>query len=225
MSTETSKGKHPATKLPLQERVDYMTVVAAMAAADGELAATEVDSLRKACHDLGLGPREMGEVIAAAERPDEVHVKQVVARLRSSDLRFTLMTDLFFMAYADDKLVEAEKHKLGELADALSITKEQRLAIKKYVEAVRKAATAQGVSAEELKQLGGTVAASLGSAGIPIAAVAVLGVPGLSAAGITSGLAALGLGLGMASGIGVAVAIGVGSFFGIRWLYKKLVGA
>jgi len=78
---------------------------------------------------------------------------------------------------------------------------------------------------EELKQLGGTVAASLGSAGIPIAAVAVLGVPGLSAAGITSGLAALGLGLGMASGIGVAVAIGVGSFFGIRWLYKKLVGA
>ena len=164
-------------------------------------------------------------MIAAAERPDEVHVKQVVARLRSSDLRFTLMTDLFFMAYADDKLVEAEKHKLGELADALSITKEQRLAIKKYVEAVRKAATAQGVSAEELKQLGGTVAASLGSAGIPIAAVAVLGVPGLSAAGITSGLAALGLGLGMASGIGVAVAIGVGSFFGIRWLYKKLVGA
>jgi len=57
------------------------------------------------------------------------------------------MTDLFFMAYADDKLVEAEKHKLGELADALSITKEQRLAIKKYVEAVPQSCDCPGSEA------------------------------------------------------------------------------
>src|SRR5205085_10284638 len=50
------------------------------------------------------------------------------------------------------------------------------------------------------------VAAGLPAVGIPIAAVSVLGsVGGLSAAGITSGLAALGLGLGMVPGIGVAI--------------------
>ena len=36
------------------------------------------------------------------------------------------------------------------------------------------------------------------------------------------GAGALGMGLGMTTGIGVAAAIGVGSYFGVRWLYKKV---
>jgi hypothetical protein len=43
-------------------------------------------------------------------------------------------------------------------------------------------------------------------------------VIGLCAAGITSGLAALGPGLGMVPGIGVAVLIGIGAFLGVRAL-------
>lgn len=51
--------------------------------------------------------------------------------------------------------------------------------------------------------------AGLGAVGIPVAGVYFSGsVIGLSAAGITSGLAALGLGLGMVPGIGVAIVIG-----------------
>lgn len=62
-------------------------------------------------------------------------------------------------------------------------------------------------------------AAGLVAVGIPIAAVYVSGsVIGLSAAGITSGLAALGLGLGMVPGIGVAVLLGTGVFLGVRAL-------
>lgn len=63
--------------------------------------------------------------------------------------------------------------------------------------------------------------------GVPLAAVYLSGsVIGLSAAGMTSGLAALGMGgvLGlssMATGIGVAVLIGVGTYAGVR----KLTGA
>ena len=55
--------------------------------------------------------------------------------------------------------------------------------------------------------------------GIPIAAVVYSGaVVGLSAAGITSGLAALGLGLGMIPGIGVAILLGAGIFVGLNAL-------
>ena len=51
--------------------------------------------------------------------------------------------------------------------------------------------------------------------GIPIAALYLSGsVIGLSAAGITSGLAALGLGFGMVSGIGIAILVGIGIFIG-----------
>ncbi len=68
------------------------------------------------------------------------------------------------------------------------------------------------------------LASKAGAVGIPIAAVYLSGsVAGLSAAGITSGLAALGLGgvLGfssMVTGIGAAVLIGVGAYKGIQWL-------
>lgn len=65
-----------------------------------------------------------------------------------------------------------------------------------------------------------TAASGLGAVGIPIAAVYFSGsVIGLSAAGITSGLAALGglVGLGgMVPGIGVAVLLGAGIFMGLN---------
>lgn len=60
--------------------------------------------------------------------------------------------------------------------------------------------------------------------GVPIAAIYLSGsVVGLSAAGITSGLATLGLGgvLGLSSmvtGVGVAVLIGVATYEGIKWI-------
>ncbi|WP_373377332.1 hypothetical protein [Cupriavidus nantongensis] len=71
------------------------------------------------------------------------------------------------------------------------------------------------------------ISARAAAVGTPLAAVYLSGsVIGLSAAGMTSGLAALGMGgfLGlssMATGIGVAVLIGVGTYAGI----KKLTGA
>ena len=72
-----------------------------------------------------------------------------------------------------------------------------------------------------------TLSAKAAAVGTPLAAVYLSGsVIGLSAAGMTSGLATLGMGgmLGMSSmatGIGVAVLIGVGAYVGVR----KLTGA
>lgn len=71
------------------------------------------------------------------------------------------------------------------------------------------------------------ISAKAAAVGTPLAAVYLSGsVIGMSAAGMTSGLAALGMGgvLGMSSmatGIGVAILIGVGTYAGVR----KLTGA
>lgn len=68
------------------------------------------------------------------------------------------------------------------------------------------------------------LAAKATSLGVPVLAVYFSGsVVGLSAAGITSGLAALGLGgiLGfssMVTGIGVAITLGIGVYKGIKWV-------
>lgn len=222
----STAAKHPATELPQSERVDYLIVIASMAAADGEVAGAEFEKLRAFCRALDLGALEAGQVMAALEGPDEVRIREVTARLKSSQLRFTLMTDLLFMAYADGKFVDSERREIRGLGDALGINDAQLEALEKYVQAVLKAEKAEEVGPEDFKKLGGDVAASLAAAGVPVAAVAVSGsVFGLSAAGITSGLAALGMGFGMASGLGVAVGIGVASYFGVRWLYRRVTGA
>ena len=63
------------------------------------------------------------------------------------------------------------------------------------------------------------LAAKAAGAGIPIAAIYISGsVIGLSAAGITSGLATLGLGLGMTGGLAVVGLIGVLSYKGVKHL-------
>jgi hypothetical protein len=114
--------------------------------------------------------------------------------------------------------------EIGEIADTLGINSAQQSAIDRYVAAMLRANKTKGSEADGLKKLGGEVAAGLAAAGVPIAAVGMSGsAAGLGAAGITSGLAALGMGLGVATGIGVALGIGVASYFGVRWLSKKVM--
>jgi hypothetical protein len=83
------------------------------------------------------------------------------------------------------------------------------------------------VTDDQIKNALKELSAKAAAVGTPLAAVYLSGsVVGMSAAGMTSGLASLGLGglLGlssMATGIGVAVLIGVGTYAGIR----RLTGA
>jgi uncharacterized tellurite resistance protein B-like protein len=215
--------KHPALQLPSEERAAYLRIVASLAAADGVVSDAEIAHLRGACGDLGLSEAEIGTVIAAAEEPDQAKLDEDLRLLRGSTLKFTLLSDLLFIAHADDTYSEEERNEVFAIGDALGINEGQRLAVNRYVAAMLKANRARGFEADDLKKLGGEVAAGLAATGVPIAAVAASGsVAGLSTAGITSGLAALGMGLGVTTGIGVVVGIGVASYFGVRWLAKKV---
>lgn len=82
----------------------------------------------------------------------------------------------------------------------------------------------ENVDDDKIKQAAKDLAAKAASVGAPIGAIYLSGsVMGLSAAGMTSGLASLGMGgmLGLSSmvtGIGVAVLIGVGVYQGVKYL-------
>jgi len=223
MSTETSKGKHPATKLPLQERVDYMTVVAAMAAADGELAATEVDHSEKPVTTSVLAPRD-GRVIAAAERPDEVHVKQVVARLRFQ--RPALHPDDRFVLHG---LRRRQARRGGETQTwgTCGRSLDYQGTAPRYQEVRRsrpQSCDCPGSERRGAEAARGTVAASLGSAGSPSQRLRCSAfLDWRSRYHFWARRARLGSGNGVRNRS--RGCFGVGSFFGIRWLYKKLVGA
>jgi uncharacterized tellurite resistance protein B-like protein len=217
--------KHPLYKYPEDEKVEYLCVVSSIASADGKVSDAEIAKIREFCKTVNLSASSIGRVISAAENPLEVNFDKIFKKISKSELRYTLLTDMIFLAFADTEYTAGEKNEIKQIAKKLDIKEEQLIAIEKYVQAILKA-NDSGNTRDDLKKLGGDVAAGLASAGIPIGAVAVSGsVFGLSAAGITSGLAALGLGLGMTTGIGVVAAIGVASYLSVRWVYKKSIGA
>ncbi|QMR78469.1 hypothetical protein [Enterobacter sp. RHBSTW-00175] len=65
------------------------------------------------------------------------------------------------------------------------------------------------------------VMAGAASAGVPVAAVALAGETGVSAVGMTTGLAALGCG-SMLAGVAVVGGLGVVSYLGVKYAFNAL---
>ena len=92
-------------------------------------------------------------------------------------------------------------------------------AIEELVKATHDAA--MGKDGDHHKK-GTAIAEKLAGVGVPIGAVAAVSAVGLEMAGVSTGLAALGMGLGVATGFGAVLGIGVGSYMGVKWLRGKL---
>jgi uncharacterized tellurite resistance protein B-like protein len=216
--------KHPLLKATDNEKVAYLSIVATIAAADGNISSDEIDNLIKLGEQVKISSDGLGKIISAAKEPNSAPIKKYIEELKSSELRFTLIADMYFLGYADDELTKDEIDEIKKISEQLNVKNEQVEAIAKYVKAMIDQAKGKIKGKETLKNVGSEVAGSLAAAGVPLGAVAVSGsVFGLSAAGMTSGLAALGLGFGMATGIGAVAAIGVVSFIGVRWATKKIM--
>ncbi|NUU95365.1 hypothetical protein XO10_02170 [Marinitoga sp. 1135] len=98
------------------------------------------------------------------------------------------------------------------LRKELNINDEQDKEIRNFVLKMKKIRE-RGLNDEYAKDTIKTAISGLSAVGVPITAIYFSGsVVGLSAAGITSGLAALGLGAGMVPGIGTAILLGVTVF-------------
>ncbi len=214
--------EHEARNIPLAERVAYATVVGSMAAADDVVAPAELDKLKSLCKALGLPDGETQKVIVTAESRNGVAAQRAMTRLAQSDLRFTLYTDCLLLAYADETVVKQEREMLQGIAKALQIDEAKAKLLEEYVTVAREAARPDA-DHQVAKARAEELASELAAVGIPVGAVALTSAAWLSAAGITTGLAAVGAGLGIATGFGAIVGLGVGTLYGVRWLHHKLV--
>jgi hypothetical protein len=137
-------------------------------------------------------------------------------------LKYTLISDLCLFAWNDSKFVYEEYKYILGIAEVLGITQEQVDAIKSVQENLKKINDIPSNS-ERFKKVMKDSVVTLAGVGVPIGAVAASGsVFGLSAAGITSGLAALGalVGGGMLAGAVVAVpVIAFGAAYGVKKLF------
>jgi len=136
----------------------------------------------------------------------------------SDELRFSVLVGIVEVVLADDIIVYNERIFLDHVCSELHITSTQLDAMVHFVQEGKRIEK-EGLDNNAAEIALKSAASGLTAVGIPIAAVYFSGtVIGLSAAGITSGLAALGLGLGMVPGIGIAILIGTGVFVGLKAL-------
>lgn len=215
---ETTSPPLNLATLPPASRAAFYGALFAMANADG---AIDKDELAHIVALLDVEDLPTG--VRAALQHYLIEPPRLLDTLRACGdgddaLRYGLMVNLVGVAWANDLIAPEQRYALTVAQQHLRIDDAQLAAIEAFVQqaqAVRHRGVDDRAAAESLKQ----ATAGLTAVGVPVAAVYLSGsVIGLSAAGITSGLAALGLGLGMVPGIGVAVLLGVAAYLGVTRL-------
>ena len=138
-------------------------------------------------------------------------------------LRCALMSDAIRVARATSDGPAREQSGIGRLAEMLELDDRKVEFLEDACTQDEKILDGQ-LSDAKITSAAKELAARAGAVGVPLGAIYLCGsVTGLSAAGIVSGLATLGLGgvLGlsaMVSGIGVVVIVGGVTYKGVRWV-------
>ena len=138
-------------------------------------------------------------------------------------LKCALMKDAIRVCRATSDGPVREQPGIGKLAEALDLDDKKVRFLEDACEQDEKILAGK-LSDSQIAATAKELAGRAGAVGVPLGAIYLSGsVTGLSAAGIVSGLAALGMGgvLGlsaMVTGIGVAIIVGGTTYKGVRWV-------
>lgn len=202
-----------------EQRVAFYGALFAMAAADDQVQREELELIYEMLDTNGLSNEARRRLYAYAIEPPALQDCFQALSDASEPIRHGLMLNLVEVAVSDYLLSDPEQEALTNAQRTLGVSDEQRAAMKEYAEKIRYVRE-RGIDDNHAADVIKSAVSGMTAVGIPIAAVIYSGsVVGLSAAGITSGLAAVGLGLGMIPGIGVVIVLGTVVFVGLSALF------
>lgn len=217
--------KHPLEEYSEGEQIAYLSVLSAVCYVDKEFSDKEKHQLDVLLEQLEISDEGKAKIFFSVyelKHGDKLANLEIIQNLGNTELKYTLISDLCLLAFADSKFLDEEYQYILEIGEFLGITQEQVDTIKSIQENLWRIKDIPPNS-EKFKQLIKDSAAKLAAGGVPVGAIAASGsVFGLSAAGITSGLAALGalVGGGMLAGAVIVVpAIAAGSAYGVKKLF------
>lgn len=217
--------------MPAEVRLAYLKVLIWLTYQDdGQIDERELAELQVLMTQLAFDAPMRLEIRAAISEPEHLNAhalcEEITALVPSGSemaLRVSLLKDAVRVHRATADGSSALKNPfVQELAKLFDINEAQLEFIEQACIQDEKILSGE-ISDSQLMATAKDLSAKAASVGVPIAAVYLSGsVAGLSAAGVTSGLATLGLGgvLGfssMVTGIGVAILLGVGIYKGLQW--------
>jgi hypothetical protein len=216
--------KHPLEEYSENEQIAYLSILSAVCYVDkvfGDMEKRQLDVLLAQLKISDVGKAKIYSSVFNLQREDKLANLEAIQILGNTELKYTLISDLCLFSLVDSKFTDEEYQYILGIGEVLGITQEQVDAIKSIQENLYKIKDIPPNS-EKYKRLIKDSATKLAGVGVPVAAIAASGsVFGLSAAGITSGLATLGaiVGGGMLLGAVVVVpAIALGTAYGVKKL-------
>lgn len=220
----SEEKKHLLEAYSENEQIAYLSFLSAVCYVDKEFGDKEKHQLDVLLAQLKISDAGKAKIYSSVfnlQHEDKLGNLDAIQSLGNTELKYTLISDLCLFSLVDSNFTDEEYQYILGIGEALGITKEQVDAIKFIQENLDKIKDIPSNS-EKFKQVVKDSAANLAAVGVPIGAIAASGsVFGLSAAGITSGLAALGalVGGGMLLGAVIVVpAIALGAAYGVKKL-------
>lgn len=207
------------SKVPEEQIAAFYGLVFAAAYTDGCMNHDELMQIFSLMNLDQLSTKTQDKIKEYVVAPPDLNLCLSVLHDSSDDLKFSVAMNIMEVLLSDNLISPEEEAFLKNVYQQLGVTEEQRTAIENFVRKAKEI-TEKGLDDNVAERTLKDAAAGLSAVGIPIAAVYFSGsVIGLSAAGISSGLAALGLGLGMVPGIGIAILVGTAIFVGLRKVF------
>lgn len=235
-------------EVPETTKVGYLQLLVWLTFQDDDsIDDRELSELHLLMVQIGCNPESRQAVRNAIEEPAHLAADEIVASLREQTTEKEQWTAIACSLLMDatrlDRSLSIEagvavtlgadvpgrrRHERGvrRLANLLDVTDEEMNFIERACDLERKILSGQ-IASGQVAKYAKELASTAGGLGGPIAAIYLSGsVTGLSAAGISSGLAAIGFGglLGlsaMMSGLGIAIVGGAVIYRGTRWFMDR----
>ena len=217
--------KHPLEGYSESEQIAYLSILSAICYVDKEFGDREkrqLDVLLAQLMISDIGKAKIYSSVFNLQREDKLASLEAIQNLDNTELKYTLISDLCLFSLVDSKFTNEEYQYILGIGEVLGITQEQVDAIKSIQENLDKIKDIPS-NYKKIRQIIKDSASSLAGVGVPIGAIAASGsVFGLSATGLTSGLATLGKLAGGRMLLGAVIvvpAIALGTAYGVKKLF------
>ncbi len=108
-----------------QEKGAYLSAIASIATADTQASPVEIEHLTHLCEAADLSAEQQESVLNAGRDATQSGLIASLNVLKGSELKYSLLTDLFAFAKSDGNYSESEQRSVQKIADYLEIDETQ----------------------------------------------------------------------------------------------------
>ena len=197
-----------------REKGAYLAALASLSTADREASQEELDHLRELAHAAGLSQQQEEFILQSATSISGEELRKCLDVLKTSQLRYSLITDLIALAKADESYTEDEKENIEKIAKHLGVNTTQVDVLDEFVNkaAEQDPTPEQAQSSNFLDSLG--MREKLSKAGLNLGGGSGGGLMGMLGPFLLGGIAAKALGRRRPGGVGGGMLGGSGGGLG-----------